>query len=543
MIVDLSEKQYVNFLKTEKKESNIIVIDNGTYELKCGYINDLCMIIRNRIYKYKDKVSFEPFSLASVKTIFENDVILNFDILECIIDLILEHLNPSKLDSLIITNTPNSPTTIELIDMLFSVYKFEKIQIGYDFIYSYNRYFKGEECLIIALKYSSIIVAYVGGNKIKEIYKINFGCKDMINYINFVMVDKYKNFRKDYKNLMNYIRLSDDYIKETGEIYNELCNCNYSRNLFLSEPKIQKIEKINKKQKKNTRNNIGIPNINYSLIETDDNQLDLMQIKEKRKHKMAYYGALYRLKTRNEKYLERMRDIIENMEDELERKDNIESYTNKKKKKFDKLKRELELRDKLRQDLKNKKSKEFLIKNKEGVLTNEEQELKNRILDLEDEEQDAELIKKIDELAFDIIKLDPEFIPFYANTVEILRGDNIGRECVNIELIKWPEIIFDPSIIGSEEMGLKEIIENIALKYSIKNALICGGLSYIPNLYNRIKSILDLVSETPDIHIVHESSNPGESFQGADFLDFFPTLTRKEFEQYGAENLYKKYFN
>lgn len=537
MIVDLSEKPYQNILQTPKSTNDTLVIDNGVYELKAGCLNDLCIVVRNRIYKNKEKINFEPFPLSSMKTMFDGDVIIGFDVLEHSIDLAIEHIKPNKLQNLIFTTTPCSPTAVELIDFLFSVYKFNKIQIGYDFVYSYHKYFDKEDCLIIALKYSSVIVAYIANNKIQELYKINFGGKDLIDYINFIMLDKYKNFRKDYKNLTEHIRVSDDYNKEAVNIYNDMCNGKYTKNVFLSEPLTEKVEKMTKKPKTPVKNAISLPYIDYEVLAMDDSQLNNDQLREKKKHKMAYCGTLYRLKTRIEQCFQKFKDIVENLEDELQKQDNIKNYIMKKKQRFNRLKRDLELRDKLRQDSRNKKTPEFQIKNKEGFLDADEQRIKDMIADADDEYQESLLVKTIDEVANDILRLDPDFIPFYANTVEILRGDNIGRQCVNIELIKWPEIIFQPSIIGSEQMGLTEIIENISLKYTIKNTLICGGLSFIPNLQNRIESILTALSQNGPVFVVSGSSQSSEPFYNACFSPLCPIYTREEFIKFGAEKL------
>lgn len=134
----------------------------------------------------------------------------------------------------------------------------------------------------------------------------------------------------------------------------------------------------------------------------------------------------------------------------MEKSTNFKNYLAKKKAKFYGLKRELELREQIRKNSKIRKTREFQVKNKEGLLSEEEQQIKNRILDAEDEEIENKMKSDLDRLGYEIMSVDPDFIPFYANTVEILRGDNIGRQCANIELIKFSEIFFDPSIIGSE---------------------------------------------------------------------------------------------
>lgn len=559
-MVDIQKQQHVSIHKEPEYKSNTIIVDNGIYTLRAGYANidnlsdnnknnDLCILVRNRIYKNKEKVSFEPFPLASMKSMFDGDILVNFDILEYSMDMILGLLKPnisSNTDelNLIMTTSPNSPTNAELLDLLFSVYNFNKIQLGYDYIYSYERHFKNKDCLIIAAKHSGIIVSYVENNKIMSTYKVAFGGRELSEYINYIMLDRYKEFRKDYRGLINSIRVSDDYDKEAVDIYNEMCNGIYERNMWLSDAPVNNGGVRNAKKQKRptvhgTSQSIVLPAVNYQLIAKDDSELGSVEIKEKRKQKMLFYGTMYRLKTKIEKTLKGISEIIENFEEELEKQSDLVKYVEKKKLRFEKLKRELELRHKLRQDSRNRKTREFQIKNKEGVLDAEEQHIRALIADAEDDEQENQLIDKIDTIAAEILVLEPDFIPFYANTVEVLRGDNIGRQCINVELIKWAEIIFEPSIIGSEHMGLSEIIENVMTRFSVKNVLVCGSLSAIKNFGNRIKTIINKFSVDGPVEDFRVESTVDDSFYGATMSQICPIYTREDYEKYGAEELIK----
>lgn len=536
-MADFAEKLYTSTYRVPDTKGGTIVIDNGTYELRAGYAGSPSILVRNRIYKNKEKVSFEPFPLASMKTMFDGDIVVNFDVLEHTIDLLLEHIKPDSLEDLIITNTAYGPTDAELVGFLFSVYKFNRVQIGLDFVYVYHRYFDTKDCLVISAKYSSIMVAYVCGGKIDELYKINFGGKDMLEYINYVMVDKYKEFRRDYRGLAEHIRVSDDYSQETQDIYDEMCRGEYGRNIFLSSAREEQAERLVKKPKKVATQSAAVPALDYALLATEDGMLDGASLKEKRRQKMIYFGTMHRLRTRIERHLRGLGEAIEALEEELEQQYDPAAYLQRKKRRFAKLKREQELRDKLRQDARNRKTREFQIKNKEGLLDAEEQRLKDAITDAEDDEQEAALASRLDEMAAAIQSLDSDFIPFYANTVEILRGDNIGRQCVNIELIKWPEILFEPSIIGSEQMGLTEILESVCAKYAVENALICGGFSYIENFAGRIERILRVLTSVESLRVVQAGDAQADVYAGARFSPLCPTYTREEFEKYDADEL------
>lgn len=529
-MLDTSEKQTQNLYFEPTHKNDTIVLECGVFELKAGYLGNPCMIFKNRLYKNKDKISLEPFSSSSVKSMFDNDVIINFDVLEQIMDLVLSYLKPSSLKNLIFTTTPNSPTENELIEFLFETYKFDNIQIGYDFVYAYHKYYDEKDCVVVDFKYSSVVVCVIKDSKILDLFKINFGGKELLEYINYCMVDKYKENRRDYRGLVKYLRVAEDYETEALEIYNEMCNGIYEKNVFLTDPSPQKIEPTAKKVKRVEKPAGTIPILNYDLLNAPDESLDKDQLKEKRRLKMIYCSTLARLKTKIDRLFVDYKACIANLEDELEKQKNLETYIAKKKARFDAMKRVLELREQMRRDAKNKKSREFSIKFKEGELSREEQDIKNRILDAEDEEQDNSLAVSIGQLAMEIVELDPGFIPFYANTVEILRGDNLGRQCANIELIKWPEIIFDPSIIGSEQMGLSEIFENIFPQTQIENVLICGGFSFINGFDRRIENEIRQHLNSGRVNVVKAIDSQKDPFNGARFSNLFPIHSRVSYE-------------
>lgn len=525
-----AERQYPNMYFEVKSKSDTIVLDNGTFELKAGYQGDLAMIVKNRLYRNKEKISLEPFPSSSLKSMFDGDVVVNFDVLEQTMDLVLDYLSPTSLQNLIFTATPSSPTELDLVHFLFETYAFEKVQIGYDFVYVYHKYFGDKDCVIVDFKYSSVIVCVIKDRKVLDIYKINFGGKDILEYINYCMVDKYRECRRDYRGLAEYLRVADNYEDEALGIYHEMCSGVYTRNIFLSEASAVKTPPVVKKAKRPEKPASVVPVLDYVLLNTPDEQLDKDTLKEKRRQKMIFCSTFARLKSKIDKGFAELDECIETITDELEKQSNMKKYILKQKTRFNTLKRELELREQVRREVRNKKSREFAVKFKETQLSEEEQMIKNRIADAEDDDQENLLIAALEQLAVDISKLDPEFIPFYANTVEILRGDNLGRQCVNVELIKWAEIIFDPSIIGSEQMGLSEIFENVFPATQISNVLVCGGFSFMENLENRLLSeiVTYLYSGHVDLRRVGDPQK--EPFMNCQFSELFPVYTRQDYE-------------
>ena len=541
-MVDLSEIPYAVTFNKPTKPSNTIVVDNGLYEIKAGYLSDPCIVALNRIFRYKERVSMESFPQSTMKSMFEDDIIANFDTLETTIDIILTHLQPSNISNLLFTAAPNLPTEPDLIDFLFKTYKFDKIQIGTDYLYAYHHYFKDENAVIIAVKHSSIVVSYISDCKEIEIFKSNFGIKKLTEYINMVMTDRYRNYRMDYSRLIEHIRVSKDYNRESVEIYNEICKGNNKRNLIIKN-RVKETEQESIKKTKKQPSTIQIPEIDYELLELDDKELEPERLKEKRKNKSVLVTTMGRLRIRIETQLKELASRVEMIEDELERRRNPKQHLELKKGRFYELIRKLELRAKLRQDAHDRKTREFQIKIKEGVLEPNEQYIREQIHEAENEEIEKDLIRQADLLAAEIVAQDDEFVPFYANTVELLRGDTMGVQCVNVELIKWAEILFDPSIIGSEMMGLSEIFENLSATYTIKNVLVCGGFAHLPGLAERCMEELNSFSKTGPVNMVVSKDPKLDPFNGACFSSILPVYTRDEYDKYGAQQLVamKKY--
>lgn len=518
------------FFKKPEKKTDTVIIDLGTYEIKAGFLNDVCLIIPNRIFKYKNKVDFNPFPNANKLSMFEADVITNFDVLELIFNLIFEkYLHITQFNKIILMTTPCSPTNPALVDFLFEKYKFKEIQIGYDFIYAYHKYFNMDDCLIVSISYSNVFVAYVFQNQITYIQKIPFGIADLLEYIKQSMQLRFKNFRKDYGGLIYHLRVALNYREDALNILEKMYNKDYSSTLFLSDEQVEETEnseeiKSNKPIPKS--NFIEIPNIDYALLETDDNNLSKERISEKKKNKLIFYSTLARLKSKIAQSMEILTEILENNLDELEKKNNITQYIKNKKAKFEILKNKLKERENLRKNVKNKKTIEYIVKYKEYGLTEEEFNLQDKIAEAEDLDLENKLLKQLNDEAASIKALDPNFIPFHATTFEILRGLNINRDCIAIELIKWPEIFFHPQILNMQTMGLSEILSNISKEVSIKNVLITGGMGHLTGLTERIYSELICRSKTGDIIIKTVDNTQTDPFNGCYFSPLFQTYKK-----------------
>lgn len=547
MYLELTEQAYKNRYGEYSKNATI-VIDNGTHVCKAGYAGkDPQMCFRNVLYRYKTESSIENFQGASTKTMFDRDVVVNFEILENVIDEILRYLKPPKLTNLIFMEKICSPTHVSLLKFLFEVYRFEKIQVGVDSCYSYTYNLSGEDCMIIDMSHSAVTCIVIKGKGIVDAYKINFGGNAAGEYISSLMSSKFSDNRRNYKGLVPYLRCAANYDREAVEIFEMIKRGDYSKSYFLDEEFKGRTEDFaDKKQKRcTTPTQSFTPEVDVGLINTADSELDPEGIKEKRKQKILYHSALYRLKARIEKCLERIKRCITLTEEEYEKLENLDKFIEKKKTEFQELKRELEMRSKLRRDVKNRKTYEFQIKFKEGELTPDERLLVEKIRDAEDLGREDKMLDDLENLMSRIKELDPYFEPYTADTVDILSGHSIGRLSVNVELLKIAEILFSPSIVGLDQMGLSEIMEDVSKKHCVNKVFLTGGFSQIEGIEKRIRDEMTSMSFVGEIEVVRAEDPVNDPFRGAEFSSMFPVYTLEQFDKLGAEgmvNLSKKNF-
>lgn len=539
MYLELTDQLQRNKYRKYSK-SDTIVIDNGTHECKAGYAGgEPQMVFRNVLYRCRSDTSIESFQGASVRAMFDGDVVVNLEVLENAIDEILNYLKPDRLVNLIFTEKLCSPTHVSVVKFLFEVYRFERVQIGVDSCYSYLGNMNGEDCMVVDMSHSAVTCLVIKDMRIVDGHKINFGGNAAGEYLSALMFNKFFDSKKNYRNLIPYLRCSSNYDEESVEIFEMMRAGDYSKNYFLNEEfEVANEELVCRKQKRcSTPTPAAMPEVDMGLISTADTDLDAEGIREKRKQKILYHSTLYRFRSRVERCLERIADAIQQTEEEYERLEDLEGFIERKKGEFQRLKRELEMRSKLRRDVKNRKTYEFQIKFKEGELTDDERALVERIKDAEDPDREDKILDDLKNLVSKIREVDPGFEPYTADTVDIVNGYFIGRMNANIDLLRVPEILFSPSIIGLDQMGLSEIMEDVSRKHGVRKVFLTGGFSQIEGIDRRIRDEMTSMSFVGEVDVVRAGDPVYDSFKGATFSDMFPVYTIEQFERLGAEGM------
>ncbi|KAI9267470.1 hypothetical protein BY458DRAFT_437209 [Sporodiniella umbellata] len=121
---------------------------------------------------------------------------------------------------------------------------------------------------------------------------------------------------------------------------------------------------------------------------------------------------------------------------------------------------------------------------------------------------------------------------------------------VNVERIRVPEVLFQPSIIGLDQAGLIESVNDIVKTFDIsqrekimQNIFITGGYSKISGLSNRVSSSLKSIYPTNTAIRVRKANDSrldawrGAAMFGNDTLNKDSFITRQEYDEYGSEYL------
>ncbi|RKP36631.1 hypothetical protein BJ085DRAFT_21016, partial [Dimargaris cristalligena] len=124
---------------------------------------------------------------------------------------------------------------------------------------------------------------------------------------------------------------------------------------------------------------------------------------------------------------------------------------------------------------------------------------------------------------------------------------------LNVERIKVPEALFQPSMVGVEQAGLLEVIDgilkqlNAAQRTSIsKNIFLTGGPSLIPNLQHRLQTSMRSILPVGSALNVHRARDPiNDAWRGAarwastvdSNLWNQYAITKAEYEEYGPAYL------
>lgn len=587
------------------EDGTTVVIDNGSFECKAGYQGEMVLRFPNKFYKLKDHISFNYINGYAEKFMFDNDVITNFENMEIIFDRVFSKIKLQEPNGLILTERPFTPnfSRKRTLETVFELYRFRKLQLGIDAVYSMHQNKIHEPAAVISLSHTSTDVIFVD-KKIRQVFRLGFGAKQCKKYIAMMLCNKYPRLRATEEvvdEMLKNLRICEDYNRECLDILecarkkefvddytpsflqnaslgdsadgrdnksvvyrgeNVLGNdvydgrgskgkksedkdpegaesimaCEYARTLCDGDTYTHEdSEKINKSTSINTdpslhRNNRDNGDeVNTAGAVENDTAADARG--DERKDRIAYFSLIYRLKQRVAKELSRLSRRISSSMNSYELKTDFHGYLERMKSKLHLLKRDLKQKENILREVKNKKSVFAKVKGKstEAVLSKDEEEILSKVLWAEDEETHSRILQDIRECTETIRQHEPDFEPFEAPTSKVLQGLSIERR-------KIPEILFEPSIINLNGIGLSEALEI----QKAKNIFITGGFSQIAGLDTRVRFEAQSLVGNGILNVCRAKDPVYDAFFGAYFAPLFPVFTRKDYEELGAEYLIER---
>ncbi|KAI5190161.1 actin-related protein 5 [Nematocida sp. AWRm77] len=139
-------------------EQSVLVVDNGTFECKAGMEGETPEIVmKNRVYRVKEKngnilymietskkKKMYPNTAISVKTMFDGPVVYNYDVFMGTVKALVSEVEKAQTKNLVITECFLNPKVFkaQALQVLFDSLKFQKVGIGYDFVYAYEHNIK-----------------------------------------------------------------------------------------------------------------------------------------------------------------------------------------------------------------------------------------------------------------------------------------------------------------------------------------------------------------------------------------------------------------
>lgn len=305
------------------------------------------------------------------------------------------------------------------------------------------------------------------------------------------------------------------------------------------------IKELDKSIRKARTKDIGGPEVeeevelpDYGLLDTPDDQLDEAGIKKKRLQRLMKANNEARARAKAEKAREKARIDEEKRADEEKRETNLEGWLQERRNARSDLVQKIKERDRLKADLGNRKSlaSQNRMKSIANLASDAPTKKRRRGNDDDnfgandddwgvyrqiatgdgsDDEEEEDLGVTLKALEADLLKYDPEFTDQHTLDAQtdwtkslvhaFLRGPRpfdpksqaeAHQFHLNVERIRVPEVIFQPSIAGLDQAGIIEIAADILTtrlngvgqqNEFLKDIFLTGGASLFQNFDERLR--------------------------------------------------------
>lgn len=373
---------------------------------------------------------------------------------------------------------------------------------------------------------------------------------------------------------------------------------------FKDEAQLAKtIAEIDKKVRKARKQDVGEDSDeaqappSFPLLEVPDEELDEEQIKEKRKQRLLKANYDARMRAKEEKLAEKARLEEEEKRDAAWRRDDLEGWIRDRRSKLDEVLGRIREKERLKAALADRKSlaSQMRMKNIAALASdaggsagkrkraagsgrdeggdddfgaNDDdwaiyRDIATNASDDEEEEEDQRRLK---ELQDQLLAHDPNFtiedteeakFDWRRSTIHMfVRGPHefdpesqaqAHQLNVNVERIRVPEVLFQPSMAGLDQAGLAELVEDTLLRrlpdmgsQLASNVLLTGGFSLLPQFDERVRRELRSFMPVGTPISVKRAQNPQlDAWRGMAKWSLSPEfdtakVTRQEYLEKGA---------
>ncbi|KAL8705154.1 MAG: hypothetical protein Q9201_001721 [Fulgogasparrea decipioides] len=393
-----------------------------------------------------------------------------------------------------------------------------------------------------------------------------------------------------YKDLQQ--RLANQTKKEVKRLLDE--------DEFKDEAQLEKtIQDLEKSVRKARNKDVGGPENpeeeaepTFPLLDVADDQLDEAGLKEKRHQRLMKSGYEARVRAKAEKELERTRLAEEERLDNERRENDLDSWLEGRRAARQNLLQRIKERDRLKADLGNRKSLASQMRMKTLANLASDQPGKKRrrggdddnfgandddwgvyravaMGEQSDDEEEEDLGAGLKGVEAQLLKYDPTFNESHTLEAQsdwtqslihaFLRGprpfDSESQQethqiHLNVERIRVPEVVFQPSIAGLDQAGIVDIaadITNHGLAKAedrvsvLRNIFLTGGNTMFAGFDERLKRELRAVLPAEVPINVRKANNPIlDAWRGAAQWAAAPEssqgfVTRQEYEEKGSD--------
>ncbi|MBN3280352.1 ARP5 protein, partial [Polyodon spathula] len=526
-----------------------IVIDNGSFQTRAGWgcggdrFDEPSLIFKSVAARSRgaarsetqignDIPNLEPLRWL-LKSQFDRNVVVNFEIQELMFDYIFMHLGITTEGCVehpvVLTESPCNPLHSRqmMSELLFECYRVPRVSYGVDSLYSYyhNTIKRGLDPpstgLVISSGYhcSHVLPVLNGRLDARNCKRINVGGSHSASYLQRLLQLKYPGhlaaitlsrmeeclhqhcyIAQDYQQELDRWRCGEFYEKEVHRLQLPFSQKLLSNTLSAEERLERRSQQLRRLQELNARRR-------EEKLQLDQERLErLLSVQELLEDGLLeqFHKALVEL----------------NMDSAEE----LQSYINK-------------------LSLAVEQSKHKILQ-AEGIVEVEVVDIKPETPDLEQTLDESELEPEFSEDHTEVEKPANPVQPMF-NLAEY------HQLFLGTERLRVPEIIFQPSMIGEEQAGIVETVQYVLDRYPkeqqgalVQNVLLTGGNLMYPGMRERLERELLAIRPFQSHFQVSMASNPVlDAWYGARDWALLYTdreegwITRSDYEEKGGEYL------